>query len=90
MSLSTDCMKNIKVMLADIKRIIVGDNRIASQTRTSVGVAKKFKKVVPPNIPSSSFSDLQLMGDNDKFTLGKIHERCHKHFFHVDATLRDP
>ena len=46
--------------------------------------------MVPPNIPSSSFSDLQLMGDNDKLTLGKIHERCHKHFVHVDATLRDP
>ena len=53
-------------------------------------VSKSFKKVVPPNIPASSFSDLQLMVDNDKFTLGKIHERCHNQFFHVDATLRDP
>ena len=22
--------------------------------------------------------------------MGKIHERCHKQFFHVEATLRDP
>ena len=59
---SNDCMKHIAKMFANIKRIIVGDNRIASQTLNSLGVTKKFCKVTPPKIHSSTFNDLQLMG----------------------------
>ena len=54
MTLSNDCMKHIKLLFANIKRIIVEDNRIASQTLSSRGVTKKFCKVIPPNIDSST------------------------------------
>ena len=45
--------------------------------------------MIPPNIDSSTFNDLQLMEDNDKLTPGKINKHSQQHFLHVEGSLRD-